>query len=431
MNAIDHFRLGLFRRNKRDYSLHQRAAGKDAGDRMRITELSSNAESFLLIGFLLRRREMKKCEANRNLLKLNLSKKFVLLNCLLLQEASDLNIPRLLEVDFIPKVRINYLSFSDQYFAEHVGWSRDDVKDLSQALLVPEYFILNKGKHRFKVFGEHAFLYYLFRMKSASARMAFDEREYHYDYSVLSKMVSAVVKWLNDTHGGRLNTVAKIIHKFQSFNAAYVAKFKNLYPGEDLTAELVEMALLTDGTRFEVSIPQGADWKQRACFSGDKWYHCHGALVTVDPSGMIRHWFDDPVGRHNDRYFLRESRLNNLLQRCQLGNAVQYGSYTDKGFDEDTHISCAAHGPAYVSPRRKLNSKRLTPLRVTNEWCIGKVYERNPYLRNVLLLKLQQTDVAALVKSAVIITNCHTCMHQSNTGLYFNVIAPTLADYLQ
>ena len=208
-------------------------------------------------------------------------------------------------------------------------------------------------------------------MKSTNARMSLDEKDYHYDYSVLSKMVKEVIMWLNNTHGHRLNTLQNIVHKFAQFNAAYVRKFEALYPGEAHTPELKEIAETTDGARFEVACPAGADWRQKACFSGDKWYHCSGALVTNDPSGMIRHWFDDPVGRHVDRYFLRESGLNKLLQRIQLGNTIQFSSYTDRGFDEDTHICCAAHGPRFVSVQRRENSKKMTPIRVTIEWCIA------------------------------------------------------------
>ncbi len=36
---INHYRLGPFRRNVRDYSVHQRSAGKNAGDRLWEKEL--------------------------------------------------------------------------------------------------------------------------------------------------------------------------------------------------------------------------------------------------------------------------------------------------------------------------------------------------------------------------------------------------------
>ena len=47
--ATDRYRLGPFRRNKRDYSEHQRSAGLDAGDRMKINFFSKYASRLLFL----------------------------------------------------------------------------------------------------------------------------------------------------------------------------------------------------------------------------------------------------------------------------------------------------------------------------------------------------------------------------------------------
>ena len=140
----------MFPKKRRDYSLHQRAAGKDAGDTMRIKFLKSNAESFLLIGYLNRQIEMKKNELDRNPVKLNLAKNCILLSCLLLKESPDMNIPCLLHVDIIPKIIVDYDSFTDQYFNEHIGWSRHDVKILSAHLHVPDFFFPQRRETSFQ-----------------------------------------------------------------------------------------------------------------------------------------------------------------------------------------------------------------------------------------------------------------------------------------
>jgi hypothetical protein len=80
---------------------------------------------------------------------------------------------------------------------------------------------------------------------------------------------------------------------------------------------------------------------------------------------MFYDWFDGPVGRHNDQYFLNESGVNDTMRNIQLNNLIQHWVYTDKGYTNDTHI----------------------------------------------------------------LTNAHTCLYQSQTGLYFDCSAPNLEEY--
>jgi hypothetical protein len=144
---------------------------------------------------------------------------------------------------------------------------------------------------------------------------------------------------------------------------------------------------------------------------------------------MFYDWFDGPVGRHGDKYFLAKSGLNRTLQQCQLGNHRQFTSYNDKGYERDTHIRCAAHGPARVTQRQHLDNWIMSKTRISVEWGYGKVKTRCPYLLRPHHLKLQLMDVAQVIRVSVLLTNAHTCLHQSITGLYFNCAAPTLTEY--
>ena len=99
-----------------------------------------------------------------------------------------------------------------------------------------------------------------------------------------------------------------------------------------------------------------------------------------------------------DSYFMKKSRLNSILRNCQLHLLIQYISYTDKGFKNDTHIRAAAHGPAYVSPKRFMDNFIMSKARVTVEWDIGKISEKFPFMTAVRLMKLQQVDVHVMLE---------------------------------
>jgi hypothetical protein len=44
--------------------------------------------------------------------------------------------------------------------------------------------------------------------------------------------------------------------------------------------------------------------------------------------------------------------------------------------------------------------------------------------------KLLLNDIETFYKSAVILTNCHTCLYGSQTAEYFNVMPPILEEYI-
>ncbi|KAJ1438391.1 hypothetical protein B484DRAFT_344267, partial [Ochromonadaceae sp. CCMP2298] len=126
---------------------------------------------------------------------------------------------------------------------------------------------------------------------------------------------------------------------------------------------------------------------------------------------------------------MRNSNVNSILAGAQLYSLIQHWVYCDKGYSNNTHVRSAAHGPGYVSHLQWFHNAMMSRARVTIEWGFGKVYARCPFLKRPSLLKLQQTDVARLVRVAVFLTNAHTCMRQSGTGIYFDCAAPSLAEY--
>ena len=94
-------------------------------------------------------------------------------------------------------------------------------------------------------------------------------------------------------------------------------------------------------------------------------------------------------------------------------------------------MRCGAHGPAHVLRRRKHNNYIMSSARIANEWGNGMIQSKCPFIcrHRHEHLKLQSVDVALFVRVAVLLTNAHTCLKQSSTGLYFDCVAPTLREY--
>lgn len=165
-------------------------------------------------------------------------------------------------------------------------------------------------------------------------------------------------------------------------------------------------------------------------FSGDKWMHCHGAQGICAPNGLFVDWFDEPVSRHHDKYFFRDSRVNQILAQTQHGEEQQFSVYLDKGYYNDTHCFAAHHGLEHnLTAQDMQNNYFMAKMRIAIEWCFGELKSRNPILNRWNLLKVQQMDVAKLVRVAVLMRNAHCCLHGCNATHYFNMNKPSLAEY--
>lgn len=342
----------------------------------------------------------------------------------------DMYKPQLLVVDPIVHKQITLDTFSDQEYDQHIGFSRQDVQNMIALLPIPEFFTIGAGRHAFRVSGVKCFLYFLFHVHSPSQRVSLDTTRFGYDYSVLSKIFSTVVNYLDGVYAPKQRIIPTLTAKMGGFNSAITEKIADQFPGMLLPVDAIRCAFFLDGCRIPTCRPTGAYWVQYAYFSGDKWYHCHGAQGVMAPDGIFYDLFDGPVGRYCDQHFLSESNVNGILRDCQLEENWQYWAYTDKGYAYNTHIRCAAHGPAYVTGQQLFENWVMAKERIGVEWGYGKVKALCPILRRKYLLKLKAVDVAQLVRVCFFLTNMHTCMNQSQVGLYFNCPAPSLAEYL-
>ncbi len=155
--------------------------------------------------------------------------------------------------------------------------------------------------------------------------------------------------------------------------------------------------------------------------------HCHGAQGICGPDGIIYDWYDEPVGRRHDRYFLRDSQVNDIMCQLQLNLLRQYCVYLDKGYDWHTHCRCAAHGALTID--QKIDNWVMAEVRICIEWCFGLLKARNSFILRPQLLKLQLMDVSKIVRVAVLLTNAYTCLQGSETQHYFHCAPPSIEEY--
>lgn len=145
LQLLNPYRLGLERRNRRNYSVHQRPTGKTANERLYEEELMKLLQLVLLTYCL-------------NPLSKDDEDFIVILVVLYLIELDEIQEPKLTTPDAIPPLLNNFNSFTEQQFSHYFGFRKEQAIILYEALNFPEELIIGSDHHKFKVNSIHCFL---------------------------------------------------------------------------------------------------------------------------------------------------------------------------------------------------------------------------------------------------------------------------------
>lgn len=252
---MDPSRLGPYRRNRRDYSAHQRRAGKDCADRM--DEQDCEQLVVLSMAAVLAMDSDSDDEGGSNSDGDGSSDEeddLLMMATVGLARIAEIRKANLVIPDAIPHVDITFDSFTAQQYDNMFDFSREDCERMYNELGVPDKLYVNEGRHRSAVDGVKSFLYMLCRYFAAPERQVLDQNTWGYDYSMLSKMFDAMLDWMDTTHGAKLKCLQYIsMARLQRFNDAITGTLATMFPNDALPPEAVNCALFADGSRIKVS----------------------------------------------------------------------------------------------------------------------------------------------------------------------------------
>lgn len=182
-----------------------------------------------------------------------------------------------------------------------------------------------------------------------------------------------------------------------------------------------------DGTVRPICRPSR---NQRIVFNGHKRVHALKYQSIVLPNGIIANMFGPIEGRRHDAGLLRESCLYDQLERHMTTPAGDaYVLYGDPAYPLSTFIITPYHGRV-ISAQQALFNKKMSAVRTCVEWAFGKILSLFSFLDYKKNQKLYLQPVGKYFLVASILTNCHTCLYGSETGMYFGLEPPTLQEYL-
>ncbi|XP_064643071.1 uncharacterized protein LOC135497238 [Lineus longissimus] len=318
--------------------------------------------------------------------------------------------------------RFDINNYNDEQCKAKFRFSKGEIGQLLDSLAIPRVY---KCPHGCIVSG-HDGLCMLLRRLVYPNRLVDLEKEFGRPKSVLSEIITTVHEdiysrfhtkfsqleqsWMGQTPRDKLQEFANAVH--------------------EKGAPLTNCWGFIDGTPRQICRPK---YNQKVCFSGHKRYHCIQFQSVVAPNGLIVNLFGPVEGRRHDSAMLRMSNLVRILE------ILDY-----RMNDEDRTPICLYGDPAYplrdilvgpfkgavLTDEQKEFNKRMSSVRQSVEWQFGEIVGIFAFLDYEKNLKLYLQPVGKLYVVGALLTNCHTCIKGSQTGIYFGVEAPTLEDYL-
>jgi len=150
------------------------------------------------------------------------------------------------------------------------------------------------------------------------------------------------------------------------------------------------------------------------------------------PNGIIGR-LDGPFnGRRHDSAILHLSKLTSELEFLFMKpDSTNYKLYGDPGYANSKFIAIGYKKYNNLSNKQKLFNKNMSSLRVSVEYGFGKILQLfgfNDFKKNnkILLQPLKKQYVVS-----ALLVNCHTCLRGSQVATYFNLIPPSLEEYLK
>jgi nuclease HARBI1 len=180
-----------------------------------------------------------------------------------------------------------------------------------------------------------------------------------------------------------------------------------------------------DGIVRPVSRPS---YNQKQAYNGHKRVHSLKFQSVSSPNGLIVDLTGPWEGRRHDCGMLRESGLLPRLEgiRNMMGSAYIYG---DPAYPISDVIQAPYKGACLSEVQKEFNMK-MSRVRVSVEWCFGKVVSLFPFVDFKKSQKLYLQPVGKYYFVAVLLTNMHTCVESSVTGSFFDINPPSLSEYL-
>ena len=135
--------------------------------------------------------------------------------------------------------------------------------------------------------------------------------------------------------------------------------------------------------------------------------------------------------RHDSAMLRISELLPKLEQRMTMPDhdGTVFSLYGDLAYPLRVHLITSFKG-AFFNNQDTIFNSIMSKLRPSVEWTLGKILSLFAFVDYKKNQKLFLQPVAKYYLVATLLTNCHTCLNGSVTSEYFNLLPPTLEEYM-
>jgi hypothetical protein len=187
-----------------------------------------------------------------------------------------------------------------------------------------------------------------------------------------------------------------------------------------------------DGTFRAFCKPSASDEAQRAAYSGYKKLHGQNWQAIVTPDGLIVSLVGPYFGPANDWTMWQLSGCKEEIQEVMEGHKMLW-IYGDPAYRLSYRVLApygTAKGRRFLPSGKQAFNKGLSTVRIAVENAFGIVQKLWTYTAFGKGLSAGKQPVGAIFAVAVLLTNCHSCLHGNQISQRFEVPPPLVEDYL-
>ncbi|XP_070178439.1 uncharacterized protein [Littorina saxatilis] len=169
---------------------------------------------------------------------------------------------------------------------------------------------------------------------------------------------------------------------------------------------------------------------QQEVYNGHKRVHSLKFQCVVTPNGLVANVFGPLVGRRHDAALLNGSGILEHMQQHMVTPAGDemylYGD--GRAYPLTPNLMRPYRGQ--ITEEQQAFNTEMSRVRNSVEWEFSKIVRLWAFLDFKKNLKLFLSPVGKLYLVGVLLSNCHTCLHGSETSQFFGLNPPTLEEYL-
>jgi hypothetical protein len=171
---------------------------------------------------------------------------------------------------------------------------------------------------------------------------------------------------------------------------------------------------------------------QEAIYNGHKKTHGMKYQALGLPDGLLAAVDGPRSARRHDSRVLVESTLENEIRRIQAATGVEYIAYADAAYtNSDVIMAGFDRVQRALDEDKEWFTKSMNVDRTSVEWLFGIVCNKFRWVDYKDGNKVGKTAVGCYYITAILLTNCLTCMRGGNQHYArFECPPPTLSEYL-